>query len=92
LAKTLIAASTRKDVDWSRFLDCYTQKLMQVIEAKAAGQEVVAPAPSEGPAVIQLMEALKQSVAKVCPAFSASKDKPPRMCSAARRTAASRKN
>jgi DNA end-binding protein Ku len=92
LAKTLIAASTRQEVDWSRYPDRYTQKLMQVIEAKAAGQEIVAPPASEGPALIQLMEALKQSVAKVCPALSASKDKTPRMRSAARRTAASRKN
>lgn len=86
LAKTLIAASTRQEVDWSGYPDRYTQKLTQLIEAKAAGRQIVAPPASEGPAVIQLMEALKQSVARI-----STKDKPPRMRSAARRTAASRK-
>jgi DNA end-binding protein Ku len=86
LAKTLIAASTRNEVDWSRYPDRYTQTLMQVIEAKVAGRAIVAPPANEGPAVIQLMEALKQSVAKAI-----GKDKPPRMRSVARRTGASRK-
>jgi non-homologous end joining protein Ku len=37
----VIAASTRKEMDWSRYPDRYTQKLMQLIEAKAAGREIV---------------------------------------------------
>src|SRR5262249_42211441 len=43
LAKTLIAASTRNDADWSRYPDRYTQNLMQVIDAKVAGRAIVAP-------------------------------------------------
>jgi hypothetical protein len=39
--------------------------LQQLIEAKVAGKEIVATPASEGPQVINLMEALKQSVARV---------------------------
>jgi non-homologous end joining protein Ku len=38
---------------------------MVVIEAKVAGQEIVAPPVGEIPEVINLMEALKASVARV---------------------------
>jgi non-homologous end joining protein Ku len=36
-----------------------------LIEAKVAGKEIVAAPATEGPQVINLMEALKQSVARV---------------------------
>jgi hypothetical protein len=75
LAKTLIGAASVEAVDWSRYPDRYTQKLTQVIEAKVAGQEIVAPPAGEIPAVINLLEALKESVARVQPA--AKKDKTP---------------
>jgi DNA end-binding protein Ku len=78
LAKTLIGAASVSAVDWSRYPDRYTQKLSQVIEAKVAGQEIVAP-PASDVAVINLMEALKESVARVqAPAM---KDKPARKAS-----------
>ncbi len=47
------------------YKDEYQEKLRQLIESKIAGKEIVA-AQSEGPAkVIDLMEALKQSVEQV---------------------------
>ena len=49
----------------ARYPDRYTQKLTQVIAAKVAGQEIVAPPPGQIPEVINLMEALKKSVARV---------------------------
>jgi DNA end-binding protein Ku len=64
LAKTLIAASTVKKFDLSAYKDHYTEKLTQLVEAKIAGKEIVAPPVHEGPQVINLMEALKQSVAQ----------------------------
>ena len=64
LAKTLIAASTVKKFDLSGYKDHYTEKLTQLVEAKIAGKEIVAPPVHEGPQVINLMEALKQSVAQ----------------------------
>jgi DNA end-binding protein Ku len=48
-----------------KYPDLYTRKLQQLIEAKVAGKEIVAAPASEGPQVINLMEALKQSVARV---------------------------
>jgi DNA end-binding protein Ku len=64
MAKTLVNASTG-DFTLDKYADLYTNKLQQLIEAKVAGKEIVATPASEGPQVINLMEALKQSVARV---------------------------
>ena len=63
MAKTLVNASTG-DFTLDN-PDLYTSKLQQLIEAKVAGKEIVATPATEGPQVINLMEALKQSVARV---------------------------
>jgi len=60
LARTLIDASTGAAFDLARYPDGYTDQLRRLIEAKAAGKEIVAP-PPETPQVINLMEALQQS-------------------------------
>jgi DNA end-binding protein Ku len=64
LAKTLISASTAKKFDYTRYKDLYVEKLTQLIEAKIKGEEIVAPPVHEMPQVINLMEALKKSVAQ----------------------------
>jgi DNA end-binding protein Ku len=64
LAKTLIRASRPKKFELSKYQDVYTQKLSKLIEAKVAGKEIVAAPVAEQPQVINLMEALKESVAK----------------------------
>ena len=88
LAKTLIGAASVEALDCSRYPDRYTQKLTQVIEAKVAGQEIVAPAPEEIPEVINLMEALKESVARMQPPAKKATAKPARK--AGRRAAPAR--
>jgi len=65
LAKTLIEASTAKKFDFSKYKDVYTEKLTKLIEAKVAGEEIVAPPVHEQAQIINLMDALRQSVAKV---------------------------
>jgi DNA end-binding protein Ku len=70
MTRTLIRAKTAKKFDFSNYKDVYTQKLTKVIEAKVAGQEVVAPPVHEQPQIINLMEALRKSVA------SATEEKP----------------
>jgi DNA end-binding protein Ku len=65
LIKTLIAASTKKKFDFSVYKDVYTEKLTQLIEAKVAGKEIVAAQPQEHAQIINLMDALKQSVEKL---------------------------
>jgi DNA end-binding protein Ku len=64
LAKTLIEASTPKKLDYSKYRDVYTEKLTKLIEAKVAGQEIVAPPIHEEAQVINLMDALRKSVAQ----------------------------
>jgi DNA end-binding protein Ku len=62
LIKMLIKSSSKAELDVSNFKDHYTEKLMQLIEAKVAGKELVAP-PAEEPAqVINLMDALRKSL------------------------------
>jgi DNA end-binding protein Ku len=65
LARTLIEASTPAAWDFSCYQDVYTAKLSRLIEAKVAGEEIVAAPVPEHPQVINLMEALRQSVAQI---------------------------
>lgn len=65
LAKALIEASSAKDFDLSKYKDVYTEKLTKLIEAKVAGQELVAPPVQEQAQIINLMDALRQSMATV---------------------------
>jgi DNA end-binding protein Ku len=62
LAKTLLAASTSKKFDLAQFEDDYHEKLEELIQTKIAGKEVVKAPDEEEPPVINLMDALKESV------------------------------
>jgi DNA end-binding protein Ku len=79
LAKMLIEASTPKTFDFTKFKDTYTERLTRLIEAKVAGQEIVAPPVHEQAQIINLMDALKQSVAQAQQAETA---KPPKKMAA----------
>jgi DNA end-binding protein Ku len=79
LAKTLIEASTAKKFDFSQYKDLYTEKLTQLIEAKVAGEELVAPPVHDHPQIINLMDALKKSLEKLeKPGKEVSKARPPK--------------
>src|SRR5437879_1690245 len=65
LARTLIQASATEEADLGKYQDLYTEKLAKLIEAKVAGKELVSPPPSKDAQVINLMDALKQSLAQV---------------------------
>ena len=96
LAKTLIEASSPKQFDFSKYKDHYTDKLTQLIEKKVAGEEVVAPPVHEHAPIINLMDALKESLAKVQKGQPEAAEKPSRkMAESARkpgRGAAKRKS
>jgi len=62
LTKTLIDASLLKEFDFSAFRDNYVDQMTKLIEAKVEGEEIVAAPEPEEPKIINLMEALKQSV------------------------------
>jgi DNA end-binding protein Ku len=62
LVKALIKASGTDKLVLGRYKDVYTEKLTTLIETKVAGQELVSPPPLEPARVINLMDALRQSV------------------------------
>jgi DNA end-binding protein Ku len=63
MAKALVENLAEDRFDPNRFQDDYHEALMEVVNAKVQGQEVVAaPDVESAPAVMDLMEALKASV------------------------------
>src|SRR5689334_1524883 len=61
LARQIIE-SFEGPLDLATYKDDYQEGLKQIIEAKVAGQEVVAPAAEAPPKVVNLMEALRKSL------------------------------
>ena len=51
--------------DLTQYRDDYQQELRKIIDAKIAGEEVVAPTEEAPPKVVNLMEALRQSLERV---------------------------
>jgi DNA end-binding protein Ku len=86
LTKQLINGMVDDEFDLGQFRDVYTEKLTELIEAKVAGKELVSPPPTQEPGVINLMDALKQSVQQVKPPKRAAASEKPE-----RKTAASAK-
>lgn len=51
--------------DLTQYKDAYQEELRRIIEAKIAGEEIVAPIDEAPPKVVNLMEALRQSLERV---------------------------
>jgi DNA end-binding protein Ku len=64
LAKQVIE-NFEADLNLSEFRDEYQEELQRIIDAKIAGEEVVAPTEETPPKVVNLMDALRQSLDKV---------------------------
>lgn len=64
LTRTLLKAFEKKKFSFERYKDTYVEKLREFIEAKVEGKEIVSPPVREEPHVINLMDALKKSVAQ----------------------------
>lgn len=62
MARSLVESLSEPTFDASRFQDEYQQALMQVVNAKIEGAEVVTVPEAQAPPVQDLMEALKASV------------------------------
>ena len=71
LARQVIS-NFEKDGDLTQYEDDYQRELRKVIDAKIAGEEIAAPADEAPPKVVNLMEALRQSLERV----SSTKKKP----------------
>ena len=77
LARMLIDASRLQEFEYGRYTDRYVEKLTELIQLKVQGQEVVQAEDVEEPKIINLMEALKQSVAEAQGAAAAGKKQAP---------------
>lgn len=64
LAKTLIDASKIEKFDINEYKDAYAGNLTSLIQMKLDGKQVVQVSEPEAPKIVNLMEALKQSVAE----------------------------
>ncbi len=63
LTKTLLDAYFKEDFSLAQFKDRYVEDLSQLILSKVEGKEIVKPPAGEAPQVINLMDALKRSLA-----------------------------
>ncbi len=94
LTKRLIEATTSEDFDISKYHNVYNERLTQLIEAKVEGKEIVAPPDEQPQQVINLMDALKASVAQAQETSGASTAKPKKKVAASstkRKTAGRKK-
>ena len=64
LAKQVIATFER-ELNLKDYKDEYKEGLRKIIDAKIAGEEIVAPEVQEPPKVVDLMEALRRSLDSV---------------------------
>jgi DNA end-binding protein Ku len=64
LTQTLLKAFIKDKFSLAAYKDEYVEKLTELIEAKVEGREIVSPPAAEEPQVINLMDALKKSVAE----------------------------
>ena len=64
LAKQVIE-NFEGDLNWEEYRDEYQEELQRIIDAKIAGEEVVATEEEAPPKVVNLMDALRQSLDRV---------------------------
>lgn len=62
LAEQLINSASEERFDFASYEDHYTDRLRELIEAKMKGKEVVAPPTQEAVTVINLADAIRQSL------------------------------
>lgn len=64
LTDTLIEASKIEDFDFAAYKDQYVEQVTELIRKKVEGEEIVQVPDREEPAILNLMDALKKSVAE----------------------------
>lgn len=64
LTKTLLKSFAKRKFSLSSYKDEYVERLRQLIESKVEGKELVVPPAAKEPPVINLMDALKRSLAQ----------------------------
>jgi DNA end-binding protein Ku len=89
MAETLIRSATETRFDLGKYKDEYQKKLSALIEAKAKGRQIVAAGDEEAPPVVNLMDALRQRLAKKRPARESAVQRRARVKTTSRRKRAS---
>jgi DNA end-binding protein Ku len=64
LTRTLVEATTTEEFDFHEYKDVREECFREMIEAKVAGKEIVTPPTEQPQVVINLMEALRESLKK----------------------------
>lgn len=64
LAEELVRSMTTDDLDFEAYEDDYRLRVKELIDAKREGREIVAPEEPEAPEVVNLMDALRKSLAR----------------------------
>jgi DNA end-binding protein Ku len=92
LAEELVRSMTTDDLEFESYEDDYRQRVKELIDAKREGREIVAPEEPETPEVVNLMDALRKSLARgqVRPA-KAHADGKPKKTARKRATAAAKR-
>src|SRR3954454_23087231 len=85
LAEDLISKWHDGDFDFSDYKDRYRQKVKEAIAAKKKGVELQPPEEEDEPEIINLMDALKESVARTAKTSRTSRKRPKRKSHTARR-------
>lgn len=85
LTKSLLEAMTVEAFDPTQYKDDYVERMTELIQAKVQGHELVSPPPEEEPSVINLMDALRESVKRISKPGAAAPKK-----AATKKTAASK--
>lgn len=92
LTKTLLEGLTREDLDIGEYTDAWVERMTELVEAKVQGKEIVSPPAPEEPEIINLMDALKQSVNQLKGPRGGEKKKPGRKMAPSARSRAARKS
>lgn len=89
MAESLIRSATVNRFELARYKDEYQKKLSALIDAKVKGKEIVAAEEEEAPPVVNLMDALRRSLANKRPKRESASERPARVKSTTRRKRAS---
>jgi DNA end-binding protein Ku len=91
LAKTLVKSQMADKLDYAQYRDLYTERLTKLIQAKVEGKEIVVPPAPAQAHVINLMDALKQSVAQAQVGAETAEKPPKKMAGGIKKPAAAKK-
>ncbi len=94
LTRQLVSSLSEDTIDLGRFTDTYTAQVKELIDAKIAGKELVSAVAAEPPPVVNLMDALRESMARSAKTPRPAKRKSPsetKRTAPAAKTAAKRK-